>query len=169
MNKNKKFTKPVRSFSLTHVHSRRQCSVRRLSSLTCLRQTQQGLSPKMWMRAVQQTDLHCKLTGLNVLRGLSGKPEPGCLNSEADWATFGHFEVSNYLIHDWHKRGGRRSSCSRAAAAIWNRASASWDFIRLLVQMRNVNSFSNTWNSLTYSCTSFSLFFFWLFFKKSNQ
>lgn len=36
------------------------------------------------MRTVQQTDLHCELTGLNVLRGLSGKPEPGCLNTEAD-------------------------------------------------------------------------------------
>lgn len=36
------------------------------------------------MRSVQQTDLHCELTGLNVLRGLSGKPEPGCLNAEAD-------------------------------------------------------------------------------------
>lgn len=38
----------------------------------------------MWMRTVQQTDLHCELTGLNILRGLSGKPEPGCLNTEAD-------------------------------------------------------------------------------------
>lgn len=36
------------------------------------------------MRTVQQTDLHCELTGLNVLRGLSGKPEPGCLDAEAD-------------------------------------------------------------------------------------
>lgn len=33
---------------------------------------------------MQQTDLHCELTGLNVLRGLSGKPEPGCLNTAAD-------------------------------------------------------------------------------------
>lgn len=97
--------------------------MRRLSSLTCLRQTQQGLSSQMWMRTVQQTDLHCELTGLNVLRGLSGKPEPGCLNTEADWATFGHFEVSNYLIHDWRIRRGLRrsrgsSSCSCAGAAI---------------------------------------------------
>lgn len=58
--------------------------MQRLSSLTRLRQTQQGLSSQMWMRTVQQTDLHCELTGLNVLRGLSGKPEPGCLNTEAD-------------------------------------------------------------------------------------
>lgn len=36
------------------------------------------------MRTVRQTDLHCELTGLNVLRGLSGKPEPGCLNTAAD-------------------------------------------------------------------------------------
>lgn len=36
------------------------------------------------MRTVQQTDLHCELTGLNVLRGLSGKPEPGCLNMDAE-------------------------------------------------------------------------------------
>lgn len=33
---------------------------------------------------MRQTDLHCELTGLNVLRGLSGKPEPGCLNTAAD-------------------------------------------------------------------------------------
>lgn len=33
---------------------------------------------------MQQTDLHCELTGLNVLRGLSGKPEPGCLNTAPD-------------------------------------------------------------------------------------
>lgn len=36
------------------------------------------------MRTVQQTDLHCELTGLSVLRGLSGKPEPACLKTEAD-------------------------------------------------------------------------------------
>lgn len=36
------------------------------------------------MRTVQQTDLHCELTGLNVLRGLSGKPEPVCPNAESD-------------------------------------------------------------------------------------
>lgn len=33
---------------------------------------------------VQQTNLHCELTGLNVLRSLSGKPEPVCLNAESD-------------------------------------------------------------------------------------
>lgn len=53
------------------------------------------------MRTVQQTDLHCELTGLSVLRGLSGKPEPRCLKTEATWS---YFEVSNYLIHDWHIR-----------------------------------------------------------------
>ena len=36
------------------------------------------------MRTVQQTDLHCELTGLSVLRGLSGKPEPACLKTETD-------------------------------------------------------------------------------------
>lgn len=36
------------------------------------------------MRTVQQTDLHCELTGLNVLRGLTGKPEPACLKTETD-------------------------------------------------------------------------------------
>lgn len=33
---------------------------------------------------MQQTDLHCELTGLSVLRGLSGKPKPACLKTEAD-------------------------------------------------------------------------------------
>lgn len=33
---------------------------------------------------MQQTDLHCELTGLSVLRGLSGKPEPACLKTESD-------------------------------------------------------------------------------------
>ena len=51
------------------------------------------------MRTVQQTDLHCELTGLSVLRGLSGKPEPGRLKTEADsellWATLKSLTISS--------------------------------------------------------------------------
>lgn len=36
------------------------------------------------MRTVPQTDLHCELTGLSALRGLSGKPEPARLKTESD-------------------------------------------------------------------------------------